>query len=71
MSPPFCGVTAFNYSDALNILSQKNLKGDRVLGVKRCIENIDIKTLDQLHIVPNMWPPSLRGIWFPMGYQDW
>jgi hypothetical protein len=31
-------------------------------------ENIDVRTLDQRHVIPNMKDPTLRGVWFPMGY---
>jgi len=29
------------------------------------IEDVDVSTLDQGHILPNMSPPNVRGIWFP------
>ena len=36
--------------------------------IKRMIENVDIRELDQGHVVPNMKPPNWRGVWFPLGY---
>ena len=29
------------------------------------VEDIDIRELDQNHVVPNMAPVNLRGVWFP------
>jgi hypothetical protein len=26
--------------------------------------------LDQRHVIPNMKDPTLRGVWFPLGYED-
>jgi len=34
------------------------------------IEDVDVSTLDANHVLPNMAPPNLRGVWFPLGYQD-
>ena len=66
-----CGVTAFNYSDALNILTTKMFKDGLMPEITNCIENVDIRTLDKGHVIPNiMWSPSERGIWFPLGYHD-
>lgn len=28
-------------------------------------EDVDVRTLDQGHVVPNMAPPVWRGVWFP------
>jgi hypothetical protein len=64
-----CGVTAFNYSDALSIMKQAMFKTEDLPPIKKCTENIDIRTLDQGHVIPNMGPPNFRGIWFPQGYQ--
>ena len=31
------------------------------------IEDVDVRTLDQQHVVPNMRPAVEVGVWFPMG----
>jgi hypothetical protein len=64
-----CGITAFDYSDAINILEQKIFKNKKVPHIKKLTEDIDISTLDSGHVLPNMNVPNLRGIWFPMGYE--
>lgn len=63
-----CGVTAFDYTDALKIIDKKIFTTGKRPPVKRMIENVDIRELDQGHVIPNMSPPVYRGIWFPLGY---
>jgi hypothetical protein len=29
------------------------------------IENVDIRTLDQNHVVPNIGPCNVHGLWYP------
>jgi hypothetical protein len=59
------GVTAYSLDDA------KHLVGDaaRSLGmnyeVLEIIEEVDVRTLDQNHVVPNMGAPNFRCVWFP------
>jgi hypothetical protein len=68
---PFgCGVTAYDYNDAISILRQSVFKGQEIPELKNKKENIDIRTLDQRHVIPNMKDPTLRGVWFPLGYED-
>jgi hypothetical protein len=63
-----CGVTAWNYDDALNIIKNKTLTKD-LPKIKKVIEGIDLSTLDINHILVNISSPSnLRGIWYPGGY---
>ncbi|MEO6303787.1 MAG: hypothetical protein ABIP51_11515 [Bacteroidia bacterium] len=65
-----CGITAFNYDDALNIMKEKIFKEENIPEIIIKIENVDICTLDQGHVVPNMYSPNYRGIWFPIGYHE-
>jgi len=60
------GITAFDYSDALKLLSNSSLLDGRVVPTHQVIENIDISALDKSHVLPNMKPPNARGIWFPL-----
>lgn len=64
-----CGITAFDYTDAINIMDQKIFTGMKRPPFKKVIENVDIRTLDQGHVIPNMNPPVDRDIWFPIGYE--
>jgi hypothetical protein len=61
-----CGVTAYDLDDAMKILN-KLFKNDKIPSIKKVIENVDLQTLDQHHVIPNMNPPIDRGIWFPQG----
>ena len=58
------GVTAYSKEDALNII-KSYLPNKSSFEVLKVIENFDISTLDQNHIVPNIGSPFLRGIWHP------
>ena len=62
-----CGVTAFDYPDALEIL-RRVVFVDQPFQVESVQENVDIQTLDQNHVVPNMGVVIFRGIWYPLGY---
>ncbi|KIX22026.1 hypothetical protein SY27_04955 [Flavobacterium sp. 316] len=63
-----CGVTAYNYDDALLILRSKIFKNDYRMTIKDYIQDVDLRTLDSHHILPNILPPNNRGIWYPIGY---
>ena len=63
-----CGITAENESEALQILSTCVLSREEGLSVTSVIEDVDLRTLDAGHVLPNMLPPNWRGVWFPIGY---
>ena len=63
-----CGITAFNFDDALRIMDENIFVEIKRPPFKKIIEDVDIRQLDQGHVIPNMKPPIYRGIWFPMGY---
>lgn len=63
-----CGITAYDYDDAISILRQRVFKGQAIPALKDRKENVDIRTLDQGHVIPNMKDPTLRGVWFPLGF---
>ena len=65
-----CGITAFDFNDALKIIQEKIFKNASIPELKAKTENIDIRTLDAGHVLPNMLSPDKRGVWFPMGFQD-
>lgn len=63
-----CGVTARDMEDALTLLRERVFVGRSLPTVVSVTEDVDISSLDQTHIVPNMHPPHVRGIWFPKGF---
>lgn len=63
-----CGITAYSLDDALIIMDEKIFNSIKRPPLKVIKENIDISTLDQGHVIPNMKHPLARGVWFPLGY---
>ena len=59
------GVTAYNYDDAINLLKAAVFRDSEIPEIKTVIENIDVSTLDEGKILPNIGTPSFRGIWYP------
>jgi hypothetical protein len=64
-----CGVTAYDYDDAVTLISTNVFGGAALPAVEDVTEDVDVSQLDPGHVLPNMLPPSTRGIWFPIGYQ--
>jgi hypothetical protein len=60
-----CGVTAFDKDDALQLVKEKMFPDEPLPPVSKIIEDVDVSTLDQGHVIPNMHPPVWRGVWFP------
>lgn len=63
-----CGITAFNLQDAKEMLSKKVFNNEP-FEIEDIKEDIDISTLDQDHVIPNMHHPLKRGVWFPLGFE--
>lgn len=67
---PGCGVTAYNYEDALEILVNTVFRGKEMPAIEDVIDDVDIRSLDQKHVIPNMEVPIWRGVWYPRGYSE-
>jgi len=65
-----CGVTALTYEDALSILEEKLFVEYGKLGVASVTADVAVSSLDAGHVLPNMGVVSIRGIWYPLGFQD-
>ena len=70
----YAGVTAYSLDDAKYLLKKhffKDFLKQELPQIKNIIENVQVKDLDQIHIVPNLGPISERGVWCPnlYGYQ--
>ena len=63
-----CGVSAYNYADALSILEKAVFGGKQLPRIGSVVEDVQVSDLDQKHVVPNMDPVVWRGVWFPKGY---
>ncbi len=64
-----CGVTAYNYDDAIALLSERVFGTQCSSSISECIEDLNVSTLDAKHVLPNMGNVLIRGIWFPLGYE--
>ena len=61
-----CGVTAFDYEDALLLVREILFKSYDKQRITECIENPDVSQLDAGHVLPNLGDVTVRGIWFPL-----
>jgi hypothetical protein len=60
-----CGITAYDKSDALKILEKRVFPLFEVRKIAKIVEDIDIRTLEESHVRPNMGSPVVHGVWFP------
>lgn len=64
-----CGITAYNYEDAISIIRSKVFLGIQLPNKFDFIENVSLEDLDKNHVLPNIGIPTNRGVWFPIGYE--
>lgn len=55
-------MTGFNYDDAISIIQKNVFKDKPIPRIKMVIEDVDVSTLDQGHVVPNILLPNWRGM---------
>lgn len=63
-----CGVTAHDQEDALKVLRERVFAQGSFPAILECLEDVDVSTLDERHVLPNLGDVTARGIWFPQGY---
>jgi hypothetical protein len=69
--PRNIGVSALSISEAKKIILETMTKlnwnhiSATIIENAEIIENIDIRLLDQGHVIPNMGPVVFEGVWFP------
>jgi hypothetical protein len=51
--------------DAKNLIRMVALRGDPVPPIAQVVKDVDLRTLDEGHVLPNMGDSSVRGVWFP------
>ena len=59
------GVTAYSRSEAESLAREAAARLGRSFDLATVTEDIDIRDLDQDHVVPNIGPVNFRGVWFP------
>jgi len=62
------GVTAYSFEDALALLADEGINVENATEV---VTNVDLRTLNQRHVIPNAGPPCFRGVWFPCMNIGW
>jgi hypothetical protein len=68
-SSPWWGVTAWTVEDARNLISDSGRFDQALPPVTRLVEDVDLASLDQNHVLRNMAQPNLRGVWYPLRFQ--
>ena len=63
-----CGVTAFTLDDAVILMKEKVFSGRPLPKICRTVEDVDVSTLEENHVRPNMGVVIYRGVWYPLGY---
>lgn len=63
-----CGVTAYNYDDAIRLMDEKIFHSSKWPLIEKVVENVDIRNLDNDHVIPNMKSPAPYGVWYPLGF---
>jgi hypothetical protein len=65
-----CGITAYNYTDALKILHRFFLRDNAKPIFSRVVENVDVSLIDDDNIQRDLGVPIWRGVWNP-AYNLW
>src|SRR5258706_15491110 len=66
------GVTAASLEDALGLVRDELFDGtDDVPAVSQVIADVDVSTLEEGPILPNIGVVIWRGIWWPPGFTQW
>jgi hypothetical protein len=65
-----CGVTAYDEKDAEAVIRDRIFKGGPLPPIRKIVADIDVRSLDAGHVVPNMGSVVWRGIWFPTGFEQ-
>jgi hypothetical protein len=58
------GVTASSRLKAESLAREACVQLGWTFEATAAVEDVDVGTLDQNHVVPNMGPPNFRGVWF-------
>jgi len=70
------GVTAWSLDDAFGVIAALDY-GRYLPADLSCVEvheDIQVAELDQSHVIPNMGPIAVRGMWYPfvaLGVPQW
>jgi len=61
------GVTADTLAEAVELATKAAARLTWRVDPENVIKDVDVRDLDQDHVVPNMGVATWRGVWFPHG----
>ena len=59
------GVSAMTREEATRLALQAATGLGWDVDGAQVVEDVDVRDLDQKHVIPNMGPPSFKGVWYP------
>ena len=59
------GVTAFSEAEGRSLANETRAKYGYKGVVGPVIIDVDVSTLDANHVLPDIGPPVIRGVWYP------
>jgi hypothetical protein len=59
------GVTAASETEARRLAEEALAQAGERAEITAVVPDVDVSTLDAVHILPNAGPPAVRGVWFP------
>ena len=59
------GVTAATEEEALALATETKERYGFVGQFGPVVVDVDVSTLDEKHVLPNIGPPVVRGVWYP------
>ena len=59
------GVTAYSVDDMRELLRKAEVMDGRDFQILEVVEDVDVSALDPGHVLPNIGPTDMRGVWFP------
>lgn len=62
---PGIGVTAGSAAEARALAEAARARHTPEAAITGVIPDVDVSTLDAIHVVPNAGPVVVRGVWFP------
>jgi hypothetical protein len=65
-----CGVTAETEEEAVAILLERAAASNDAVSIRSITLDVDVSTLDDRHVLPNVGNIFRKGIWWPQGYGD-
>ena len=65
-----CGVTAYDRDDAIGLIRKLIFGNCAMPRISRITDDVELQDLNQGHVAPNVGDASVRGIWFPQGFNN-